>query len=137
MRLEVPDLIYQQTRSSTYACEYHIIWCTKYRRTALSTEIQARFKELVLESQEKHGYIVRAVETMTDHVHLLISIPPTIAVGIMIGKIKGITAKVLRDEFPHLKSRLPNLWTRSYFVASTGSVTLEVLKQYVENQKGV
>ena len=138
MRLETPDLTYQNTRSSTYACEYHVLWCTKYRRTVLSAEIQARFKELVLESQEKYGYIVRAVETMTDHVHLLISIPPTeVSVGIMIGKIKGMTAKVLREEFPHLKSRLPNLWTRSYFVASTGGVTLEVLKQYVESQKGV
>ena len=137
MRLEMPELIYQKTRSSTYACEYHIIWCTKYRRSVLSAEIQSRLKEIVLESEEKHGYIVRAVETMADHVHLLISIPPTEAVGIMIGKIKGMTAKVLREEFPHLKSRLPNLWTRSYFVASTGGVTLEVLKQYVETQKGV
>ncbi|MYA70284.1 IS200/IS605 family transposase [Candidatus Poribacteria bacterium] len=137
MKLETPDLTYQNTRSSTYACEYHIIWCTKYRRTALSAEIQVRFKALVLESQEKYGYIVRAVETMTDHVHLLISIPPTQAVGIMIGKIKGMTAKVLREEFPHLKSRLPNLWTRSYFVASTGGVTLQSLKEYVENQKGI
>lgn len=137
MKLETPDLTYQKTRSSTYACEYHIIWCAKYRRTALSAAIQARFKELVLESQEKYGYIVRAVETLTDHVHLLISIPPTEAVGVMIGKIKGMTAKVLRDEFPYLKSQLPNLWTRSYFVASTGGVTLEVLKQYVENPKGV
>ena len=55
----------------------------------------------------------------------------------MVGKIKSMTAKVLREEFPHLKSRLPNLWTRSYFVASTGGVTLQVLKQYVESQKGV
>ncbi|MCG9134881.1 IS200/IS605 family transposase [Candidatus Poribacteria bacterium] len=137
MRLETPDLVCQTTRYSTYACEYHIIWCTKYRRSALSEEIQARFKELVLESQEKYGYIIRALETMTDHVHLLVSIPPTENVSIMIGKIKGITAKALREEFPHLKSRLPNLWTRSYFVASTGSVTLAVLKQYVASQKGV
>ena len=137
MKLETPDLTYQQIRSSTYACEYHIIWCTKYRRKALSDEIQSRFKSLVIDSQERYGYIVRAVETMSDHVHLLISIPPTEAVGIMIGKIKGMTAKVLRDEYPYLKSKLPNLWTRSYFVASTGGVTLDVLKQYVENQKGV
>ena len=74
---------------------------------------------------------------MADHVHLLMSIPPTENVSIMVGKIKGMTAKVLREEFPHLKSRLPNLWTRSYFVASTGGVTLQVLKQYVESQKGV
>ena len=137
MRLETSDLVYQTTRYSTYACEYHIIWCTKYRRSALSDEIQARFKEIVLESQGKYEFIVRALETMADHVHLLISIPPTENVSIIIGKIKGITAKVLREEFPHLKSRLPNLWTRSYFVASTGGVTLESLKQYVESQKGV
>jgi len=103
----------------------------------LSAEIQARFKELILDSQDEYDFVVRAVETMTDHVHLLISIPPTEAVGILIGKIKGMTAKVLREEFPHLKSRLPNLWTRTYFVASTGGVTLEALKQYVESQKGV
>ena len=137
MRLETPDLQYQKTRSSTYACEYHIIWCTKYRRSVLSAEIQARLKEIILDGQEKYNFIVRAVETMADHVHLLVSIPPTAAVGVMIGKVKGMTAKVLREEFPHLKSRLPNLWTRSYFVASTGGVTLEVLKQYVEDQKGV
>ena len=137
MKLETPDLVYQNIRSATYACEYHIIWCTKYRRTALSAEIQDRFKELVLHSQENYGYIVRAVETMTDHVHLLISIPPTESVGLLIGKLKGMTAKALREEFPHLKSRLPNLWTRSYFVASTGGVTLQALKQYVETQKGV
>jgi putative transposase len=137
MRLETPDLVYQTTRYSTYACEYHIIWCTKYRRSALSDEIQARFKELVLESEKKYGFIVRALETMADHVHLLVSIPPTENVSVMVGKIKGMTAKVLREEFPHLKSRLPNLWTRSYFVASTGGVTLQALKQYVESQKGV
>ena len=137
MRLETPDLVYQTTRNSTYACEYHIIWCTKYRRSVLSEDIQARLKEIVLESQEKYGLIVRALETMADHVHVLISIPPTENVSIMIGKIKGMTAKVLREEFPHLKSRLPNLWTRSYFVASTGGVTLQAVKQYVESQKGV
>lgn len=137
MKLEIPESVYQTTRSATYACEYHIIWCTKYRRAALSSEIQARFKELVLEFQEEYGFTVRALETMADHVHLLMSIPPTESVGIMIGKLKGMTAKILREEFPHLKSRLPNLWTRAYFVASTGSVTLAALKQYVENQKGV
>ena len=137
MKLETPDLVYQTTKYSTYACEYHIIWCTKYRRSVLSDEIQTRLKELVLESQETYGFIVRALETMTDHVHLLISIPPTENISIMVSKIKGITAKVLREEFPHLKSRLPNLWTRSYFVASTGGVRLQVLKQYVESQKGV
>ncbi len=137
MKIETPILTYQTTRAATYACEYHIIWCTKYRRSVLSSEMQERFKELVIASEEKHGCKVRALETMTEHIHLLISIPPTLAVGVMIGKLKGMTAKVLREAFPHRKSRLPNLSTRSYFVASTGGVTLQVLKQYVETQKGV
>ena len=74
---------------------------------------------------------------MPDHVHLLASISPTVSVTSVIGRIKGYTAKVLRSEFPALKRRLPCLWTRSKFVASAGDVTLEVLKQYIEDQKGV
>ncbi len=76
MKIETPILTYQTTRAATYACEYHIIWCTKYRRSVLSSEMQERFKELVIASEEKHGFKVRALETMTEHIHLLISIPP-------------------------------------------------------------
>jgi putative transposase len=114
-----------------------MIWCTKYRRSVLSPEIQARLKALILEQQEAYHYVVREVESMPDHIHLLASIPPDISVTSVIGKIKGYTAKILRNEFPILKRRLPCLWTRSKFVASAGNVTLEVLKQYIENQKGV
>ncbi len=114
-----------------------MIWCTKYRRSVLSPEIQARLKALILEQQEAYPYVVREVESMPDHIHLLASIPPDISVTSVIGKIKGYTAKILRNEFPILKRRLPCLWTRSKFVASAGNVTLEVLKQYIENQKGV
>ena len=74
---------------------------------------------------------------MSDHVQLLASIPPTEAVGAVVGRIKGFVSKSLREEFPSLKKRLPHLWTVSKFIASTGGVTLEALKQYVEDQKGV
>lgn len=137
MKLETPELKYVSTRHGVYACEYHIIWCTKYRRSVLSPEIQERLKALILDAQQKYDYKVRAVETMPDHVHLLVSIPPTETVATIVGRIKGYTSKILREEFPKLQTRLPNLWTRSRFVASTGGVTLEALKQYVESQKGV
>lgn len=120
-----------------YACEYHIIWCTKYRRSVLSPEIQERLKALIFEQQQAYQYIVREVQSMPDHIHLLASIPPDISVTSVISKIKGYTAKILRTEFPTLTRRLPCLWTRSKFVASAGSVTLEGLKQYIETQKGV
>ncbi len=137
MRIENRDHKYISTETTVYACEYHIIWCVKYRRSALSQEIQARLKALIIDRQEGYGYIVREVESMPDHIHLLVSIPPDVSVTSIIHKIKGYTAKILRDEFPVLKRKLPCLWTRGKLVASVGSVTLETLKQYVESQKGV
>lgn len=136
MKLETLDLRYESTRHGVHACDYHIIWCTKYRRSVLSPQIQERLKALILEIQEKYGFTVRAIETMPDHIHLLASIPPSESVSNVIGRIKGYTSKILREEFPILSKRLPCLWTRSKFVSSTGGVTLEVLKQYVEDQKG-
>ena len=137
MKVETPELRYKSTKHGVYACEYHIIWCTKYRRSVLSPEMQQRIKEIVCQAQEKYGYTVRAIVCMPDHVHLLASIPPTDAVGTIVGRIKGFVSKMLREEFPSLQKRLPQLWTGSKIVASTGGVTLETLKQYVESQKGV
>ena len=81
-------------------------------------------------------YQIREVETQPEHVHLLIEIPPTDSVDKIVGKIKGYTSKVLREEYPSLKSRLPSLWTRSKFVSSCGDVTLKVIKDYIEGQSG-
>ena len=63
-------------------------------------------------------------------------IPPTNSVDNIVGKIKGYTSKVLREEYPSLKSRLPSLWTRSKFVSSCGGVSLQVVKDYIESQSG-
>ena len=127
---------YSSFKHGVYACEYHVIWCTKYRRDVLSPDMQDRLKALILQQQEVYDYQVRAVETMPNHVHLLLSVPPTVAVTSVIGNIKGFTSKTIRDEFPAIQTRLPTLWTQSKFVASTGGVTLDVLKAYIENQKG-
>ena len=127
---------YRTTNKTLYSCQYHVIWCTKYRRKVLDTHIQGRLKQLIREKQDEYGYYIREVETQVEHVHLLIEIPPTNSVDKMIGKIKGYTSKVLREEYPSLKSRLPSLWTRSKFVSSCGSVTLQVVKDYIESQSG-
>lgn len=125
---------YQRGNYVVYACDYHIIWCTKYRKALLTSAVQQRFKQLIFDKQEAYNYTVRAIEVMPDHIHLLAAIPPHIAVTEVVRKIKGFTAFKLRQEFFGLK-RIRSLWTRSKFVASTGGVTLEVLKQYVEHQK--
>ena len=137
MNIANNDHKYITTKTTVYACEYHIIWCTKYRRSVLSPKIQERLKALIVNQQDAYGYIVREVESMPDHIHLLVSVSPDISVTSVVGKIKGATAKILRSEFPELKRKLPCLWTRSKFVASVGTVTLDVLKQYVADQKGV
>ena len=127
---------YRTTGKTIYSCQYHVIWCTKYRRKVLCDQIQNRLKQLIREKQSEYGYNIREIETMPDHVHLLIEIPPSKSIDAIVGKIKGWTSKCLREENPHLKSRLPSLWTRSKFVSSCGGVTLQIIKEYIDGQKG-
>ena len=100
-----------------------------------SDNVAIRLRELIVEKQSEYEYQV--LEIMCDHVHLLLDVNPQIGIVKVVGKIKGYTAHALRKEFPVLKSRLPNLWTRSKFISSVGAVTLEVVKKYIEEQKGV
>ncbi len=129
-----PEQKYKSSRHSIWCCDYHIIWCTKYRKQVLTSAIQKRLKEIIFEKQEDYNYQVTALEIMPEHVHLLASIEPKYAVTEIVGKIKGYSSIVLRREFFGLK-RIRALWTSSKFVASTGGVTLEALKEYVEGQK--
>lgn len=75
------------------------------------------------------------MEIMPDHVHLLAEIDPQFGVHKAVKRFKGASSRYLRQEFPHLKSRLPTLWTNSYFVATVGGAPLDVIKQYIQNQK--
>ena len=137
MQLLTKSSEYKYQPSLVFRCDYHIIWCTKYRRPVLEDPIAERLKVLIHEKQDEYGYEVHEVEVMPDHVHLVSGLFPQRAPNLIIGKIKGYTAHVLRKEFPRLRSRLPCLWTRGKFISSTGGVTLDVLKQYVESQRGV
>jgi putative transposase len=137
MELVNKDKEYNSDGGLVYSCQYHVIFTPKYRRHVLKNGVDVRFKELLLEKQEEYGYKVLDMEVMSDHVHLLLDVNPKIGVYQVITKIKGYTSKILREEFPWLKSRLPSLWTRSKFISSVGSVTLDVVKKYIENQKNV
>jgi putative transposase len=119
-----------------YSCQYHIIFCPKYRRKVLVPPIDERLKQLIIEKQEDYGYKVLEMEVMPDHVHLLIDVNPRSGVYHVVNAIKGYTSHVLREEFPELKRKLPTLWTHSKFISSVGTVTLEIVKKYIEEQKG-
>jgi len=123
-------------RTIVYSCKYHIVFCPKYRRKVLVAPMDGRIRELVLEKQAEYGYAVIEMEVMPDHVHLLLDVDPRIGIDAVVRKIKGYTAHTIRKEYPWMKSRLPSMWTRSRFIASVGAVSLEVVKQYIEEQKG-
>jgi putative transposase len=97
--------------------------------------VDIRLKELFVEKANGLQADILEVEIMPDHCHLLISCDPQYGIHKIVKQLKGYSSRILRTEFPHLKSRLPSLWTNSYFVATVGSVTLEVVKQYVLTQK--
>lgn len=120
-----------------YSCKYHVVWCPKYRRKVLVDGVDARFKSLVQEIREERGFSLIEMEVMPDHVHLLIEVDPQFGIRRAVKLIKGITSHVLRQDFPWLRSRIPSLWTNSYFVSTVGGAPLSAIKKYIENQKTV
>ncbi len=136
MEIIKPNKKYKSTHSLVYSCQYHVIFCPKYRRRVLVDGVDVRLKDLILEKQEEYEYEVFEMEVMPDHVHLLLSVNPQIGIIKVIGQIKGFTANKLRKEFPWLKSRLPCMWTRNKFVSTVGAITLDVVKKYIDDQKG-
>ena len=125
------------THSNTcvYNIGYHLIWCPKYRRKVLIGKIPDRLKELILSKQIEYNYSVLDIEVLSDHVHMILDVNPKDGIYKVVSKIKGFTSHQLRNEFQELKSKLPTLWTNSRFVSTVGSVTLSMVKQYIENQK--
>jgi len=126
---------YRKTNFMVYSCQYHVIFCPKYRRRVLIDGVDIRLKELILEKAEEINCGILEMEVMPDHIHLLLDVNPQFGIHKTVSILKGYTSHKLRDEFPKLKSRLPTLWTRSKFISSVGTVSLEVVKQYIEDQK--
>ncbi|MEY9977283.1 IS200/IS605 family transposase [Lysinibacillus sp. RC79] len=104
------------------------------RRCLINAKVEERFKELVQEICGELDIAIIAMECDKVHVHLFLNTLPILSPANIMAKIKGVTSKRLREEFPHLQ-HLPSLWTRSYFVSTAGNVSSETIKHYVENQK--
>jgi putative transposase len=119
----------------TFQCAFHVVWCPKYRRRVIGGRMEERLKQLIREIVQEKGAWLVELETMPDHVHLLVEVDPQFGVHRLVKAVKGRTSRVLRQEFPWLTSRLPTLWTNSYFVATVGGAPLSVVKRYVEQQK--
>ncbi len=126
---------YRRAKTTVSLINYHFVFCPRYRRKIfLNTKVEERFKELVEEICIELDVVIVAMECDKDHVHLFLNTLPTLSPADTMAKIKGVTSKCLREEFPHL-AHLPSLWTRSYFVSTAGNVSSETIKHYVESQK--
>ena len=118
-----------------YRCAYHVVWCPKYRRPVIEGAVDERLKQIIREVCAERECNLIELETMPDHVHLLVECDPQYGIHRLVKQIKGRSSRVLRQEFDSLRSRLPTLWTNSYFVATVGGAPLGIIKQYVANQR--
>lgn len=126
---------WKTSNTTVYNVGYHLIWCPKYRREVLTGEVKTRLKELLLEKAERIKVDIENMEIMPDHVHLFLKSTPVNAPHYIVQQLKGYTSRMLRQEFPKLKSRLPTLWTRSYYVETIGHISESTVKRYIEDQK--
>jgi REP-associated tyrosine transposase len=126
---------YKRSAGAVFSLKYHLVWCPKYRLPVLTGNVRLRLLELVIEKAHELGAEIHSSEVMPDHVHLFIEAGPTYSPAKLAHQIKGYTSRMLRQEFRHLQSRMPTMWSRSYFVSSVGAVSEATIKRYIEEQE--
>lgn len=130
-------ITYKSNNNVVFSCKYHVVWCPKYRRDVLVDGADARLKEIIRQVCFETDSEILEMEVMPDHVHLLVEVDPQFGVHHLVKLIKGRSSRLLRQEFRWCRTRLPSLWTNSYFVSTVGGAPLEIIKQYIEQQKHV
>ena len=128
---------YHTNKNVVYACFYHVIWCPKYRRDVLRSPVDQRLKEILREVALERNATIQEMEVMPDHVHLLVSVDPQYGIHRLVKQMKGRSSRLLRQEFRETRTRLPSLWTNSYFVCTVGGAPLSAIQKYIERQKDV
>ena len=127
---------YRTNAGAVFSLKYHLVWCPKYRREVLAGKIEARVRQLIVENAAELDMTIHAFEIMPDHVHLFVESDPTRCVAEIVNRLKGFSSHILRKEFRELTTRLPTLWSRSYFASTVGAVSESVIRRYIESQKG-
>ena len=128
---------YRHKNTSVTLINYHFVWCPRRRRKVLKGLIEQRLKVLIQEACQDSDLIVVvvvALEVMPDHVHAFLNCPPTISPSQVMHKVKGYTARYLREEFTELL-KMPSMWTRSYFCSTAGNVSSATVERYIAQQK--
>jgi putative transposase len=128
---------FKSNHNVVYSCKYHLVFCPKYRRKVLVNGVETRLKEIIQQVATEFRCEIIQLEIMPDHVQILCEVDPQFGVHKFAKYVKGRSSRLLRQEFPHLKTRLPTLWTHAYFVATVGGAPRAIIQQYIENQKTV
>jgi len=121
---------------AVYALKVHLAWCPKYRRPVLVGSVEKRLRQLLQETAVEHEWEIEALEIMPDHVHLFLAFDPRYALAEIVNRLKGVTSRVLRSQFREIRSRIPTLWSRSYYAGTAGRVSEATVRRYIESQKG-
>ena len=128
---------YKHGSHSLYDLKYHLIWCTKYRYRVLTGEVGIRARDLIREICAANYVDIVSGSMSPDHVHLLLSVPPTLSISKVMQYIKGKTSRKLQQEFEHLRKRYwgQHLWARGYFAVTVGNVNEQQIQEYIQNQE--
>ena len=128
---------YQRDEHRVHLLIYHLVWCPKRRKPILTGQLKDRLIQLVEQKCAERGWDIIEFAVQPDHVHLFVRVWPSDSVAEIVKELKGFTSFSLRQEFKPIVSKLPSLWTRSYFAATAGNVSAETIQRYIEAQKGV
>jgi len=129
------DNRYSVNAGSVFSLNYHLVWCPKYRKRILVNALAKRLRELLYQRAKEIKAQIHALEILPDHVRMFVESDPTMAPARLAAQFKGFTSHQLREEFPWLKSYLPSLWSRSYYIGSIGAASKATVKRYIANQR--
>ena len=126
---------YRKTAHSVYDLKYHVVWITKYRKPVLHGQVALRLRELIRQTCATMDVYIISGHVSVDHVHLLLSVPPNLAVSELVQRLKGRSRRRMLEEFGDLSRQFwgRHVWARGYFAVTTGNVTDEIIKQYIES----
>ena len=126
---------YDISNGVVYYCKYHVVWCSKYKRKILIEAVSKRLEEVILSCASKSNITIEALEIMPDHIYLVVHIEPQYGIHKAVKMLKSETSKMLRTEFPYLRTKMPTFWTNSYFVSTEEDKPESKIVGYIENQK--
>jgi len=126
---------YRRDETRVYLVVYHLVWSPKRRKPVLLGAVAKDCERLIREKCTSNGWEVLELSVKPDHLHLFVSVFPTVSAAEVIKECKGVTARELRRKYPDLL-KLPSMWTRSYFAATAGNVSQETIARYIADQRG-